>query len=372
MTDKVLKVKNGDVTGSVNEFLKELLKSGKIHALLVMQEVPSKKISFPVLISDPDQLHTDVFAPVLPVSTASIVSKMTKFQAAKKPVGVVMRPCQIRALVELVKLNQADLENIIIIGVDCLGTFPLKTYTDFPEKKTPTQFILDAFRNKSENAEKYLRSACFVCKDSVPVNADIVIGLYGVDVGKEILVEVCTDVGKKLVDGIKLDSKNVKDRESAVKAVRKDKTKKRDDFVKNNDSLKGIKALSEFFDKCVNCHNCMNACPICYCKECLFDSCVFDAEAYKYLRKAESKGLFKMPDDSLLFHITRMNHMILSCVECGLCEQACPSDIPLMDVFIPAAESAQKEFDYYPGKNLEEKIPMVVYREDEYVEVGEK
>ena len=64
--------------------------------------------------------------------------------------------------------------------------------------------------------------------------------------------------------------------------------------------------------------------------------------------------------------------MILSCVKCGLCEQACPNNIPLMDVFIPAAERTQKEFSYHPGKDIAEKIPMIVYREDEYKEVGEK
>jgi formate dehydrogenase subunit beta len=79
-----------------------------------------------------------------------------------------------------------------------------------------------------------------------------------------------------------------------------------------------------------------------------------------------------MPRDSLLFHVGRMNHMILSCVGCGLCEQACPSGIPLMDVLIPVAENAQKELDYVPGRSVEEKTPMVVYREDEHTEVGEK
>jgi hypothetical protein len=43
-----------------------------------------------------------------------------------------------------------------------------------------------------------------------------------------------------------------------------------------------------------------------------------------------------------------------------------------MDVFIPAAENAQKEFNYQPGKDPKEKIPMIVYREDEFLEVGEK
>jgi formate dehydrogenase subunit beta len=104
----------------------------------------------------------------------------------------------------------------------------------------------------------------------------------------------------------------------------------------------------------------------------LFDSAVFDAEAYKFIRRAENKGLFKMPSDALLFQLGRMNHMILSCVECGLCEQACPNAIPLMEVFIPAAENAQKEFDYHPGKEKTEKVPMIVYRENEFLEVGEK
>jgi len=372
MAQKILKIKNGDVVGSVNDMLKELLKSGKVDALLVPQEVPSKKAVFPILISNPEQLHADVFAPVLPSSTAKMISKITRFQPAQKPIGVVMRACQIRAVIELVKLNQASLENIILIGVDCLGTFPMNTYADFPEKKTPTQFILDAFVAKSKDAEKHLRSACAVCKDPVPTNADVVIGLFGMDVSKELLVEAQTDAGKKLLDGLKLDSKEVKGRENAVKAIREDKTKMRNEFIKEKSSLKGIAALSEFFDKCVNCHNCMKVCPICYCKECLFDSSVFDAEAYKFLRKAEIKGLFKMPNDSILFHLGRMNHMILSCVECGLCEQACPMNIPLMDVFIPTAENAQKEFDYHPGENPDEKVPMVVYREDEYLEVGEQ
>lgn len=373
MTHKIITVKDNNVEASINDFLKHLLSSGKIHALLVPQHTPSKKVVFPVLISDPKKLHADVIAPILPISTASMVSKMTKVQPPQKPVGVVMRACQIRALIELTKLNQAKLDNIVIIGVDCPGTFSTNTYADFPEKKSPTHFILEAWTKKNDDAEKYLRSACRICKDLIPTNADIVLGLYGSDIEKEILVESHSDIGKDILAELKLEGeKDTKEREKAMKDVREEKTKKRAAFLKEKEGIKGIDKIAEFFDKCVNCHNCRQACPICYCKECLFDSSVFDAEAYKYLRKAENKGLFKMPTDALLFQLGRMNHMILSCVECGLCEQACPNSIPLMDVFIPAAENAQKEFDYLPGKDKKEKIPMIVYREDEFLEVGEK
>ncbi|HER45578.1 MAG TPA: hypothetical protein ENO12_02040 [Thermoplasmatales archaeon] len=373
MTNKVLKVNDNDVVKSTNEFLRQLLASGKIQALLVQQSTPSKKVAFPVLISDSKKLQADIAAPVLPVSTASIVSKITKVQPPSKPIGIVMRPCQIRALIELVKLNQASLSNIVIIGVDCPGTFPINTYSEFPEKLTPTQFLLETLTKHSDEAEKYLRSSCKICKDPIPTHADIVLGFYGADIQKEIIVEAHSDVGKDLVKELPLeDEKEGKSREKAVKEIREEKNKKRAAFLKEKEEIKGIEKIAEFFDTCVNCHNCRQACPICYCKECLFDSSVFDAEAYKFIRKANVKGLFKMPPDALLFQLGRMNHMILSCVECGLCEQACPNNIPLMDVFIPVAENAQKEFDYYPGKDTAEKIPMIVYREDEFLEVGEK
>jgi formate dehydrogenase subunit beta len=67
-----------------------------------------------------------------------------------------------------------------------------------------------------------------------------------------------------------------------------------------------------------------------------------------------------------------MNHMILFCVQCGLCEQACPANIPLMDLFAAVAENAQATFNYSPGKDPEEEPPLVVYRENEYRQVGEK
>jgi coenzyme F420-reducing hydrogenase beta subunit len=210
MTHKVLKIKDNDVVGSTNDFLRTLLSAGKIQALLVPQNTPSKKVAFPVLISDPKKLHADIFSPVLPTSTSSIVSKLTKVAPPSKLVGVVMRSCQIRALIELVKLNQANLSNIVIIGVDCPGTFPFNTFTEFPEKQTPTQFLLEALTKKSNESEKYLRSACRVCKDPIPMHADIILGFYGAEVEKEIFIEAHSEMKKTGKVGKKQSKKSVK------------------------------------------------------------------------------------------------------------------------------------------------------------------
>ncbi|MEA3559051.1 MAG: 4Fe-4S dicluster domain-containing protein [Candidatus Thermoplasmatota archaeon] len=367
MDEYILKVKVSDAPGAVNDLLKGLLESGKVSAVLAMQETPSGKAAFPTMVSDPEKLNLNVFAPLLPVSTATIVSRMTRIKGADSPVAVVLRNCELRTLTELCKLNQADLMNLILIGVDCPGTFDINTFSHFPGKGTPTDAVLDG------NEKNLLRSACASCKDPVPEKADLVIGLFGVDVKKELYLGAGTEAGKGLLEGLDLDKfKDARSREKAVADVRKKADAFRTGHIKAHSEIKGIGKIAEFFDSCINCHNCMNVCPICYCKECLFDSAVFDMEAGKYLNKAKVKGAFKTPTDSILFHITRFNHMILSCVQCGLCEQACPSNIPLMDIIIPIAENAQKEFEYLPGRDPEEQLPMIVYREEEFEDVGER
>ena len=366
MVDKLLQVDEGGILAATNSFFKSLLEKKSLDALIVPQEEPSKKMVFPVMTTAPDKLNANIFAPVIPVSTATILSQLTRIQSSEKMIGIVMRPCQIRAAVELIKLKQINRENIVIIGIDCLGTFPLNTYTDFPEDITPMEYILD-----NKNGGKYLRSACSICKDPVPINADITICLFGMDRSKELVIRFETELGEKLIlDLPSWDKAPLRDK--AVEEIRKEKNDARSKFMSEKSAIKGIDMLAEFFDKCINCHNCMNVCPICYCKECLFDSAVFDLEAYKFIAKANKKGLFKMPADSILFHITRMNHMILSCIQCGLCEQACPSNIPLLDLLVPVAEKAQSTFNYSPGKDSEEKLPLAVYREEEYQNLGVK
>jgi len=123
---------------------------------------------------------------------------------------------------------------------------------------------------------------------------------------------------------------------------------------------------------CINCHNCKTVCPLCYCKECFFDSPTFEMEAEKYLGWAEKRGTIRMPTDTLLFHITRMNHMATSCVGCGMCEEACPNDIPVSNIFRMVGLKTQKLFDYVPGRSLDEELPLSTFKEDELQEVMEK
>jgi len=370
----LVKVKNKNPGQSVNSLLADLLHKGLLEGILVPQILPSKESVVQTLVTEPEKLkEADVLAPVLPVSSAQIVSDMTRVAASPKPLGLVMRACEIRALVELVKLKQASLENLLIIGVDCLGTYSVRDYADIVSRKEdPIHVLLQGAKEGKE--DPYLRSACRVCEYSVPTSSDLIVGLIGLDWEKEVLLKAGSDKGEKILAALNMSSSGTSSqREKMVSQFSQQRMKKRDElFSRTQKEISGWENLSSFFATCINCRNCMTACPICYCKECFFNSSTFEFEPAKYLERTNRKGILKMPTDTLLFHLGRMNHMAVSCVGCGLCEQACPSNIPLLKIFKMVGHQVQEIFEYVPGRNLEEEIPLAVFKEDELQEVGEE
>ena len=82
--------------------------------------------------------------------------------------------------------------------------------------------------------------------------------------------------------------------------------------------------------------------------------------AFCYYDWAERQGALRMPTETLLYHLTRLNHMVASCVGCGLCESACPSKIPLTTIFRAVGDGVQEMLDYVPGRSLEDELPLLV------------
>ncbi|MDI7276925.1 MAG: 4Fe-4S dicluster domain-containing protein, partial [Anaerolineae bacterium] len=129
--------------------------------------------------------------------------------------------------------------------------------------------------------------------------------------------------------------------------------------------------LAEFAG-CIRCHNCMVACPICYCKECLFRTATFDHPPAEYQQALQRRGAVRLPADTLLFHLTRLNHMVTSCVGCGACSSACPSRLPVATLFQAVGREVQALFGYSPGRSLEDELPLATFREDELSEVARR
>jgi formate dehydrogenase subunit beta len=216
-----------------------------------------------------------------------------------------------------------------------------------------------------------LAPACKACENPVAENADISIGLYGMDIDNAVLVQSQTEAGDQILKQMNLAAADEPHaRRDAVNAVIKQRTAFRDDmFGKTREATDNLEKLSSYFATCVNCYNCRVACPVCYCKECVFVTDVFNHDPSQYLRWANRKGVIKMPTDTLFFHLTRLAHMSTACVGCGQCSNACPNDIPVMELFRTVAQGTQQAFEYEAGKRIEQEPPLSVFYEDEFPEV---
>ena len=94
------------------------------------------------------------------------------------------------------------------------------------------------------------------------------------------------------------------------------------------------------FNKCIKCYGCRNICPVCFCKEC----------------SLEHSNLIepgRLPPEVPIFHLVRATHMAGRCIDCGLCEDACPSNIPLRLLYRGVNEMVSNIFDYEPGSGME-------------------
>jgi formate dehydrogenase subunit beta len=368
-------VRDKDILGSLRCFFKNILEGGEIQSLLVPRHLPMKNMVMPTLVSEPDHLNgVDPLAPAFAMNAARIVARLTRKPAGAK-VAAVLRPCEIRAFFELVKLKQGRTEEVILIGMDCLGALQNKDYFQLVGQNpadTTAAFCENALGGKGSGIEGLdLAPACRACEYPVAENADISIGLYGMEVDKLLLAQSHTGAGEQILKQMNLSPTDVpRARREAIDAVIAQRTAHRDAmFAETHAATENLEKMSAYFATCVNCYNCRVACPVCYCKECVFATEVFNHDPSQYLRWANRKGAIKMPTDTLFYHLTRLAHMSTACVGCGQCSNACPNDIPVMELFRTVAQRTQQAFEYEAGKSIEQEPPLSVFHEDEFPEV---
>jgi formate dehydrogenase subunit beta len=289
-----------------------------------------------------------------------VLKSLTRRGKSELKVAAVLRPCEMRAAIELAKLGQVDLKNLITITMDCPGALSLSDFS-----KDPAGELAKFDRIELGKGSEDVRPICRICTEFSMTGGDLHLGTL--DGGSTVPLITNSDKGEKVLATMGLAvSEDVGAWKEKVHRARELRQHHREAWRKSfGPQMKGTENLLKTLSSCINCHNCMRVCPVCYCRICVFDSERLQHKAEDYLDQAKRKGSLRFPPDMLLFHMGRMSHIALTCVSCGACEDACPASIPIAQMFSLVAEDAQTAFGYLPGRDKVEPLPLTVYREEE-------
>jgi formate dehydrogenase subunit beta len=346
---------------AVRRVLAGMLSKKLVDAVLVPARTPYSVIPMPTLIADPERMEAaDPLTPVAPFNAARQAAAVARHPTRKR-VALVLRPCEIRAFVELVKLRQCTLENCVLIGIECLGRMDKDAYA---AHASAAPDFAQTFYKKDDLMDQVI-TTCKTCDHFQPEGVDLTVSVLGSAGGVGFVAG--SEAGEKLIAELGLSvSEEPKERAVAAKALLEKRIEARDHlFRETAEKINTIEKFEGVIADCLNCYNCRVACPVCYCRECVFLTDVFVHPPETLLRRASKRGAVKIPTDTSMFHLTRLTHMSHACVGCGHCSSVCPSGIPIADIFRTVAAQTQALFDYEPGRDAGETIPYLAFEKKE-------
>ena len=371
---------SGECGGAVTSVLKFLLEEGIVDAVLAVKKGADLYDAVPTLITDPAEIIES--AGSLHCGTLNLAKVVEKYLDGAKnfKMAVTTKPCDAKTIVELMKRNRIERDNVVMVGVNCGGTLPPVKTREMIEKFyeiDPDSVVKEEIAKgnlvieTADNEEKEIsidvleeqdygrRLNCRRCETNIPKMSDLALGNWGVIgplAGKATFVEVFSEKGADILDkAIKAGALKVQDpipkgieiRATIDKAmVRLAKKWQDKDFQENGgDLLSIVVQYQNELDKCIKCFGCREACPLCYCAE-----CTLEADGPEWVEKGE------LPP-SPMFHLERLVHVIDSCTNCGQCEEVCPGEIPLAKIAHEINSKLQETHGYIRGMD-DKKSPL--------------
>jgi len=377
-TDKEI-LEKAEYGGVVTSLLKFALESGKVDAVLAVKARDGNRYDgVPVLITKPEEVIETTGA--LHCASPNIARFLKEYLdgASDLKIAVTVKPCDAKAIIELAKRTQIDLNNLLLIGLNCTGTLPPAKATTMMKVEfevDPNDVVAEDIednkltirlkdgtekeKNLTELEERGYgrRENCRRCETNIPVMADITCGKWGTTDNNTTFIEVCSErasdfitaaieTGKIKVEqpsSDAIETRSKKD-EAAIELARQWQEK---DFVslKEMSSDERQNYWSEQFSRCIKCYGCRDACPICYCKHCYLEA---------------DRGLVtggEVPPD-IIFPMVRSFHVMDSCVNCGQCQDACTMELPLSRLIFMLNRELVSIFNYEPGMDVEQLPPL--------------
>lgn len=244
-----------------------------------------------------------------------------------KKVGIVVKGCDSRSVIELLQENLINRDDVTIFGFHCTGVVQPSAVKRLIGHRTIQSLEMGkdetivktggdthVLRTEQVKAEK-----CNTCAYPDALIADTFIG------EKVQPAETAKTPGKTLA------------------------------MLEDMDYEARFKFWEDQMSRCIRCYACRNACPLCVCR----DQCAAQSRDPHWLSSDNT------PREKLMFQVMHAFHTAGRCTECGECERACPMDIPILTLRQKMNIEINRIFDYEAGTDPEATPPLLAFKEEE-------
>lgn len=245
-----------------------------------------------------------------------------------KKVGVVLKGCDSRGVIELLQEKLIERENLVLFGIPCPGVADLtklRRAAGDLDRVSAVDCATDAFVLTTPKGEvrvaraEALADKCLVCQFPNALEADF-------------------------LAGEPLPPANGPDH--------------------GGDELAALEAMAPAdlmahwageMSRCIRCYACRNACPMCVCR----DHCIASSRDPHWLSQEDSAR------EKLMFQLIHTMHLAGRCIQCGECQRACPVDIPILALRRKMDRVIRELFDYQAGLDSKAVPPLFTFQVEE-------
>ena len=287
------------VTEAIQGEARRILAEGSVSAVVGYAAARRKGSAQPVVITQADDSGKLIFSAACVNNLAVYLTKAKKEIPKTGKIGIVVKGCDLKALVGLMGESQLKREDLYLIGVPCAGVL---TTTIQPN----TALTADTIAPKCRECGERLPQGCDYLPPVTPPATPELEQKYAAEIAR-------------------LEAMTPAERWAYWK---------------------------EQFSKCIKCYACRQVCPFCFCEQCLCDR-----------NKPQMVETTPRPAGNFAWHIVRAMHLAGRCAGCAECERVCPMDIPLNLLNRKMAKELKELYDHEAGFEVNEKGPLATYDE---------
>jgi len=325
-----------EIEARLRETAEKLLRQKQVSLFLGYEKASLPFRTTPLFLTRTEEVERLAWNPFCTTNLSVYLPRLFKAPAdardaktAPQPptVGVVVKGCDIRSVLTLLQERQVRRENLVLVGVECPGMVDRRK----AEKALGEHEALGAGEDAHKNIrvvvedgteitlrrEDVVADACRECHFPAPPIHDIMLGAP--------------------VEG--RETHSARQRTADFESMPLDARWAR---------------FQEVVSRCIRCNACRQACPMCYCK-----TCIFDQDRPRWI------GAGTDISDVAIYHLVRALHMAGRCTDCGACERACPMGIDVRLLERKLCAEVEDLYGYRPGEAIDATPVLSSYAMDD-------